>query len=103
LNFNVFVRRAAELDVAAAQFWYETQRPGLGKEFHFEFSQIIGRLTENPLIYATAYRDVRRAAVHRFPYIIWYRVVNKDVIVLPCTSAKQDPGKSRARLSKPRD
>jgi len=39
LSFNVQVRRAAELDVAAAQIWYETQRSGLGAEFHFEVSQ----------------------------------------------------------------
>ncbi len=31
------VRRAAELDVAEAQVWYETQRAGLGADFHSEF------------------------------------------------------------------
>jgi hypothetical protein len=51
LSFNVQVRRAAELDIAAAQIWYEIQRSGLGAEFHFEVSQVFGRLVETPLIY----------------------------------------------------
>jgi plasmid stabilization system protein ParE len=103
LSFSVQVRRAAEFDVAAAQIWYETQRSGLGAEFHFEFSQVITRLTENPLIYSTVYQDVRRAGVHRFPYLIWYRVLGKDVTVLACTHARQDPNKAISRLAKPPD
>jgi plasmid stabilization system protein ParE len=103
LSFNVQVRRAAELDVAAAQSWYETQRSGLGAEFHFEVSQIFARLTETPLIYSAVYQDVRRAVVRRFPYLIWYRVLGIDVTVLACTHGRQDPDKAISRLAKPRD
>jgi plasmid stabilization system protein ParE len=103
LSFNVQVRRAAELDVAAAQIWYETQRSGLGAEFHFEVSQIFARLTETPLIYSAVYQDVRRAVVRRFPYLIWYRVPGKEVTVLACTHGRQDPDKAISRLAKPRD
>ena len=98
MNFVVKVRRAAELDVAAAQLWYETQQSGLGAEFHSEVSQIIDRLTETPFIYQTAYRDVRRAIVRRFPYLIWYRVLGEVVTVLACTHGRQDPGKAVDRL-----
>jgi len=103
LSFNVQVRRAAEFDVAAAQIWHETQRTGLGAEFHFEFSQVIARPSETPLIYSAVYRDVRRAVVHRFPYLIWYRVLDKDVMVLACTHGRQDPDKVSSRLAKPSD
>jgi hypothetical protein len=51
LSFDVQIRRAAELDVAEAQLWYESQRGGLGGEFYSEVSQIIDRLAETPLIY----------------------------------------------------
>lgn len=92
------VRRAAELDVAAAQIWYETQRNGLGAEFHFEVSQVVARLSDTPLIYPAVYRDVRRAVVHRFPYLIWYRVVGKDVMVLACTHSRLHPDKAISRF-----
>jgi hypothetical protein len=33
LSFIIQSRRAAELDVAEAQIWYEAQRSGLGGDF----------------------------------------------------------------------
>ena len=78
MSFKVQVRRAAELDVGEAQVWYETQRAGLGADFHSEISEVFTVLTENPLIYPALYRDVRRAIVHRFPYLIWYRVLGEE-------------------------
>jgi Plasmid stabilisation system protein. len=98
LTFKVQIRRAAEVDVAEAQGWYETQRSGLGAEFHSEISQIFTVLTETPLIYPILYRDVRRVLVHRFPYLVWYRVVAQDVTVLACTHARQNPEKVISRL-----
>ena len=98
MSFDVQVRRAAELDVAEVQLWYEMRRSGLGVEFHSEVSQVINRLAESPLIYQTVHRDVRRAVVHRFPYLIWYRVLGEVVTVLACTHGRQDPGKAIARF-----
>ena len=98
MSYVVQVRRAAELDVAEAQLWYETQRSGLGAELHSEVSQVIDRLAETPLIYQTVYRDVRRAIVHRFPYLLWYRILGEEVTVLACTHGGQDPSKVISRL-----
>jgi plasmid stabilization system protein ParE len=98
VSFNVQVRRAAERDVVAAQIWYETQRSGLGTDFHFEVSQVLARLTDTPLIYPAIYRDVRRAVVHRFPYLLWYRVLDEKVTVLACTHTRQHPNKVISRV-----
>jgi plasmid stabilization system protein ParE len=98
LSYEIQVRRAAELDIAEAQVWYESQQNGLGREFRTEVSRVIYRLSETPLIYQKVHRDVRRAIVRRFPYLIWYRVVGNTVIVLACTYAGRDPKYLRSRL-----
>jgi hypothetical protein len=54
LSYAVRVRRAAEIDIAEAQIWYETQREGLGAGFHDEVSQVFDRLAATPLIYPAA-------------------------------------------------
>jgi len=87
LSFSVQVRRAAELDIAEAQVWYERQRSGLGADFRSEVSKVFAILRETPLIYPILYRDVRRALIHRFPYLLWYRIVGENVTVLACTHA----------------
>lgn len=98
MSYTVYVRRAAELDVAEAQRWYEDQQGGLATEFHAEFSAILSRLAETPLIYPVIYRNVRRAVLHRFPYLVWYRVQSSLVTVLACTHGKANPDKVPARL-----
>ena len=84
--------------MAEAQVWYETQQTGLGGEFRSEISRVIDRLAETPLIYQIVHRDIRRAIVRRFPYLIWYRVAAETVIVLACTYAGRDPDRVKARL-----
>ena len=98
MSYELQVRRAAELDIAEAQVWYESRQSGLGGQFRSEVSLVIERLAETPLIYQIAHRDVRRAIVRRFPYLIWYRVLGKTVTVLACTYAGHDPEKVKARL-----
>lgn len=99
MSYEIQVRRAAELDIAEAQVWYETQQSGLGREFRAEISSVIDRLAETPLTYQKTHRDVRRAIVRRFPYLIWYRVIEKTVIVLACTYAGRDPRYVKSRLT----
>lgn len=98
MSYEVQVRRAAELDVAEAQVWYETQQTGLGAQFRSEVSRVIDRLAGTPLIYQVVHRDIRRAIIHRFPYLIWYRVAAETVIVLACTYAGRDPERVKARF-----
>lgn len=98
MNFNIQVRRAAELDIAEAEIWYENQRLGLGSEFLSEISRIFVVLGQTPLMHPVLHRDVRRAILRRFPYLLWYRVVNNDVTVLACTHVRKNPEKVTRRL-----
>lgn len=98
MSYEIQVRRAAELDIAEAQVWYESQQSGLGREFRTEISRVIDRLAETPLIYQRVHRDFRRAIVRRFPYLVWYRVATEKVIVVACTYAGRDPERVKARL-----
>jgi len=98
LSYEVQIRRAAELDVAEAQLWYESQRNGLGAEFHSELSQTIDHLAQTPLIYEIAHRDIRRAIVHRFSVSHLVSSPGQNSVVLACTHVKQDPERVKARL-----
>lgn len=89
MRFNVRVRRAAEADIRGAEGWYNEQRNGLGIEFRAEVLSILHRLEQTPFIYVEAYRDVRRAPVHRFPYLVWFRVRDETVQVLGCSHSRQ--------------
>ncbi|MGZ8934958.1 MAG: type II toxin-antitoxin system RelE/ParE family toxin [Methylobacter sp.] len=93
MSFTVYVRRAAELDVAEAQLWYEEQQVGLAVKFHRELSTVLDRLAETPLTYPVVYRNIRRAVLHRFPFLVWYSVEGSVVTILACTHGRADPSK----------
>ena len=97
MNFTLQVRRAAELEIAEAQLWYERQA-GLGAEFRSEVTRVIEQLAGTPFVYQVVHRDIRRAIVRRFPYLVWYRTVAGTVIILACTYAGRDPELVKARL-----
>ena len=98
MTLPVLIRRAAELDLARIEDWYDGQQPGLGHEFREAVDAVIARIADNPLAYPDRYRGARRALLRRFPYVLWYRALASFVVVLACVHGKRDPRVIRARL-----
>jgi len=93
----VFVRPLAEQDLLEAQRWYDGQRKGLGAEFRQSIELLLQQMGEAPLVYPVVHRDIRRAAVSRFPYLIYYIVRADKVEVIACLHGKRHPRIFRAR------
>lgn len=98
MTYSVYVRGAAERDVAEAQQWYERQQAGLAAAFNAEFAAALDRLAETPFLYAQRYRGIRRAVLRRFPFLIWYRVEGARITILACTHGKADPTQLPSRV-----
>lgn len=79
---QVRVRPEAELDLLVSFSWYEGQRAGLGGAFLDELDSLIASLVDNALLYPEIFEGVRRAFARRFPYVVTYRVVEDEVIVV---------------------
>ncbi len=91
MNHLIRIRPEAERDVEEAFFWYEKQRPGLGREFVAELDLVYERLAETPLIFADIYRGVRRALVRRFPLAVFYLVIGSEVHILGVVRMARNP------------
>lgn len=63
---------AAQVEVEEAAARYEAQRDGLGQEFRSEFEAALGRIVQNPQIYAVELGEFRACSLRRFPYTIFY-------------------------------
>ena len=91
MSLDVIVRPLAEQDLFAAQVWYEEKRPGLGTEFRLAVDALFQKIGESPLIYPKVYRQLHRAAMRRFPYLIYYSVEAKRVLVVACLHSRRHP------------
>ena len=89
----VYTERAvADLDLAIE--WYEKQRKGLGFEFLDCVEVAICRVLEDPKMYPVKHKGLRVALTRRFPFSVFYEVLENEVVIHALFDNRQDP-KSR--------
>lgn len=88
---------SAEADLAEAFGWYEAQRPGLGLAFRHAVDVAVAAAETNPEAYAILHRHTRRVLLPKFPYALYYRVVENNIVVVGCIHAKRHPRTWRSR------
>ncbi len=80
-------------DLNNAIAYYNQQRGGLGDEFRSEVYAAIAHVRENPSRYITVAHGIRRCFVHRFPYSVLFRFINKEAIrILVIRHHRRHPG-----------
>ena len=89
-------RPEAEVEALNARGWYESRRSGLGKEFAQELDATLTRIIDNPLAFPRVWGEIRRAVLRRFPYGIYFRLADGDVVVL-AIHGRQDPARWQKR------
>jgi plasmid stabilization system protein ParE len=69
------LRPAAVADLTEVHAHYRGLEDGLGDRFVVALDELFARLTEFPRSapLVAGYRDVRRAVVRGFPYVVFYR------------------------------
>ncbi len=74
-------RLGAAADVEDAFLWYENQRVGLGGEFLAAVNTVLESLVAYPERFPVVYRETRRVNLRRFPYSLFYRIIDDQVII----------------------
>jgi plasmid stabilization system protein ParE len=91
------LRPAAAADVEEAWLWYEAQREGLGDEFLQVVQDALESIAAFPESAPLVQRDIRRHLLRRFPYGLFYRLIQGQVVVVACFHAKRSPRVWRSR------
>lgn len=97
MSTPVILTPEAEQDMADGRDWYERQRYGLGDEFVAAVGEVFERLSANPRMHQVVRRDVRRAVVRRFPWVVFYRALADRVSVIAVHDARPDPNRWNTR------
>jgi toxin ParE1/3/4 len=89
----VFAPGAGEEFEAAAE-WYDSQQSGLGVEFVASVDQVIRLVQEQPMAFAVWDRDTRfrHVVTGRFPYVVFYRVLEDTIEVTAVAHGAREPG-----------
>jgi plasmid stabilization system protein ParE len=84
-------RSAAAADIEHAYVWYERERVGLGEEFLTEVFTTVQAVISRPQAFPTLYRQTRRALVRRFPYALFFRIVDGRIVFVACFHVRRNP------------
>jgi plasmid stabilization system protein ParE len=84
----------AEEELRAAMCYYEARQQGLGLDLYERFAECISTIAQNPERFSPyesvrAKLGVRRALVDRFPYVIAYKVLANEVLVIAVAHASR--------------
>ena len=96
------ISEEADAEMAEAVRWYEQHRLGLGGEFLAAVDAAVARIERNPRIGSRTLgvddEEIRRVAVHRFPYHLVYIELPERVQILAVAHDRRRPAYWVGRL-----
>ncbi|OLE60533.1 MAG: hypothetical protein AUI36_12250 [Cyanobacteria bacterium 13_1_40CM_2_61_4] len=97
MSLPIVFRRIARQEMDDAVAWYQSERPGLGRELAVEIEKLLGRIGDNPRQFRQIRGEIRRAVLLRFPYTIHFLIESKRIVVLAVFHAKRNPNRLEGR------
>lgn len=87
----LLLRDEARKDLFEAFQWYEGRRAGLGSEFERAVSRTLAEIEDNPAQYPVSVADVRKAPLKRFPYVVYYVLLDEGTSVIAIMHSRRHP------------
>ena len=97
---RVRILEQAAVEAIEAAAWYESERPGLGREFDHAVNAAIDLLEDEivPLTNLPSAAGAKRLLLKRFPYDIVVLELPEEIIVVAVAHQSRRPGYWRDRL-----
>lgn len=88
----IVIHTKARIELDAGIAYYEGKKAGLGLDLLSEVETAIGKIQQNPNL-GTSYKieGVRRYAIKRFPYLIFYTELEEVIWVIAIAHGKRKP------------
>lgn len=100
MSYTVGFTSGALQDLRHAQAWYEDKAPGLGFRFASAVERQAHSLESMPEKYRVARKDIHLCSVPKFPFELYYRIKEQQVIVLVVHAVRQDPKALSAKFNR---
>jgi hypothetical protein len=80
-HYRILIYEKAILDIKEAANFYENKQKGLGVRFKQQVKKQINSLKINPNGFTVRYDDVRCMLIKKFPFLVHFKVDNRQNIV----------------------
>lgn len=100
MNYTLRILVPARADLRNVWLWYMSIRPELAADFLLCAEESMERIQRSPLLSPLMYKDVRRTVMHRFPYVLFYRIKRNVINVIAVFHTSRSPAVWHERLSR---
>ncbi len=83
---------AARAELRRARAWYEERSPMSAAALAQEIDAAMSQIAEAPMRYPVAEYGTMRLVLPRFPFSIFYRVGNTEIVIVAVAHHKRRPG-----------
>ncbi len=97
MSYNIQFRDEARSEFLQAVTWYEQKSRGLGTQFIDEIDNCIELVANQPNLFPIITKGIRRITVKRFPYCIYYKETDRDIIVIAIFHSRKNPTRWKRR------
>jgi len=95
---RVQILDTAEEDPVEGYGFYERQQPGLGAYFRNSIYADLQALEETAGVHRIVYKNYHRALATRFPFALYYSILEQTALVRAIVDCRRDPTWIREHL-----
>lgn len=91
MSYEISIRKRAETQIEATYDWYKKKGGNLGVDFLQSVEEALKVIEINPQAFQLKHKNIRAIYTKRFPYGIFYTVIENKIIVLAVFHLSQNP------------
>ena len=90
-KFSIVVSDEAEIDFDKSYEYYFEDSPKVANAFFKKINVSFEDIKQNPFAFPVAYKNVRKYVVKKFPFVIYYQIVNSSIKVIAIFHTSRNP------------
>lgn len=90
MSLELLISREASGDIAEALAGLRDISPSLSERFKQELERVYSYITDYPEIYPLVYKNFRRGLLRKFPYSVFYVIMESAILVVGVVHQARD-------------
>lgn len=89
--YSIEISKFAYNEMEESKDYYNLQKDNFGLDFKSDVFKAIKNIASNPNLYPIISNNIRRCLLHRFPFSIFYSIVENRVVILSIAHQHRKP------------
>lgn len=91
MSYNLIFRTRALTEIQESYIYYESRVNGLGEQFVATLENELNHIVLYPKQVKTIRKEFRQAFIKRFPFVIIYKIIDKNIVVYSVFHTSRNP------------